>query len=48
MEDQNTTPTPQQPRKKQVKRRKHFPTVAPQRVKPAPSRLRQAYGFPEK
>lgn len=36
---------PQQSKKKKLKRGIHFPVVDPQRVKPAPKRLRQAYGF---
>jgi hypothetical protein len=34
-----------QSKKKKLKRGIHFPVVDPQRVKPAPNRLRQAYGF---
>ena len=34
-----------QGKKKKVKRGMHFPVVDPHRVKPAPNRLRQAYGF---
>lgn len=31
--------------KRSVKRQQHLPVVDPRKVKPAPNRLRQAYGF---
>lgn len=45
---QNTPSNPQRPNfvKRSVKRQQHLPVVDPRKVKPAPSRLRQAYGFP--
>lgn len=44
---QNTPTNPQRPSfiKRSVKRQQHLPVVDPSKVKPAPSRLRQAYGF---
>lgn len=48
MDAQFESPIPRQRpqgKKKKVKRGMHLPVVDPHRVKPAPNRLRQAYGF---